>query len=116
MRQSLQMLRPTALLGLTTLACATLITVATSEVAATTYANCDQLRVTYPRGVAKDKRSAADLGATVNLSVYLANEKRLDRDKDGIVCESPPGAKSTIASSSERDRQRRNAAQIRLNS
>ncbi len=115
MQQRWKVLRPTALIGLACLASAAFITVAASEVKARTYDNCGQLRVTYPQGVAKDKRSAADLGATVNLSIYLANERKLDRDKDGIVCESPPGAKSTTASSSERDRQRRKAAQNRLN-
>ena len=53
---------------------------------AMTYKNCIELRKAYPRGVAKDAKSAQSSGATVNAKVYNANKKS-DRDKDGIACE-----------------------------
>lgn len=51
------------------------------------YKNCTAMKVTYPRGVAKSVTAAGSTGAAVNAKVYNAN-KGLDRDKDGIACES----------------------------
>ena len=57
-----------------------------SSLNAMTYKNCTELRKDYPRGVARDAKSAKATGATVNAKVYNANKKS-DRDKDGIACE-----------------------------
>jgi len=51
------------------------------------YKNCTALKTRYPRGVAKSVAAAGSTGAAVNAKVYNAN-KGLDRDKDGIACES----------------------------
>ena len=50
------------------------------------FTNCTELRKTFPKGVAKDKKSACQTGATVNKKVYQKNIGS-DRDKDGIACE-----------------------------
>jgi len=59
----------------------------------TRYRNCAALNVAYADGVAKSARTAArnrgreSYGTpVVNSGVYARNE-RLDRDRDGIVCE-----------------------------
>jgi hypothetical protein len=52
----------------------------------TKYKNCDALRARYPYGVAKNAASVRGTGATVNAKVYNAN-RGLDRDKDGVACE-----------------------------
>ena len=57
-----------------------------SNLNAMIYKNCTELRKAYPKGVAKDAKSAQTTGATVNAKVYNANKKS-DRDKDGIICE-----------------------------
>jgi hypothetical protein len=51
------------------------------------FKNCTELKKVYPKGVAKDAKSAQQSGATLNLKVYVAN-KSSDRDKDGSACES----------------------------
>ena len=51
------------------------------------FKNCTELRKTFPKGVAKDAKSAGSTGATVNAKVYKLNIGS-DRDKDGVVCES----------------------------
>ena len=51
------------------------------------FKNCTELKKVYPKGVAKDAKSAQQSGATLNPKVYLAN-KGSDRDKDGSACES----------------------------
>ena len=50
------------------------------------YANCANLRQTFPKGVAKDVKAARKTGATVNAKAYAAN-KSYDRDRDGAACE-----------------------------
>ena len=82
--------------------------------AATSFENCDSLKIIYPNGVAKDQRSAADYGSFVSPDLYSVNGKRLDRDKDGIMCEPATKQKSSKVSSSTRDRNRRNEAKERL--
>lgn len=58
-----------------------------AAVPAQKYKNCTALKAQYPRGVAKSKAAAGSTGAAVNAKVYNAN-RGLDRDKDGIACES----------------------------
>lgn len=84
--------------------------------AATTFQNCDALKLVYPDGVAKDIRSAADYGSFVSPDLYSLNGQKLDRDKDGIMCEPATKQKSSQVSSSTRDRNRRNEAKERLSS
>ena len=84
--------------------------------AATSFQNCDALKIVYPNGVAKDQRSAADYGSFVSADLYAVNGLKLDRDKDGIMCEPATKQKSSQVSSSTRDRYRRNEAKERLNS
>ena len=50
------------------------------------FKNCTELRKVFPSGVAKNAVSAGATGATVNSRVYLENKKS-DRDNDGIACE-----------------------------
>jgi hypothetical protein len=50
------------------------------------YRNCTELRKTFPKGVAKDAKSAGNTGATVNAKIYKLNIGS-DRDKDGVACE-----------------------------
>ena len=84
--------------------------------AATTFQNCDALKLVYPDGVAKDQRSAADYGSFVSADLYTVNGQKLDRDKEGIMCEPATKQKSSQVSSSTRDRNRRNEAKERLSS
>lgn len=63
------------------------------------FASCEALLKKYPKGIAETKDAATratDEGfATprVNKAVYKANSARLDRDKDGVMCEqSSPGS------------------------
>jgi len=57
------------------------------------YSNCDQLLKKYPNGVADSKRAAAkavksgNVRPKVSASLYKSNSKRLDTDKDGVMCE-----------------------------
>ena len=83
---------------------------------ATSFQNCDALKIAYPNGVAKDQRSAADYGSFVSADLYSVNGQKLDRDKDGIMCEPATKQKSSQVSSSTRDRYRRNEAKERLKS
>ncbi len=62
--------------------------------AARSYQNCDALHGDYPHGVARAGARDRVRGSTrpvtnfkVNTRVYRANT-RLDRDKDGVACES----------------------------
>lgn len=50
------------------------------------YKNCTELRKVYPRGVARDLKSAGSSGATVDAKTYKLNAGS-DRDKDGVACE-----------------------------
>ena len=50
------------------------------------FKNCTELRKTFPKGVAKDAKSAGGSGAAVNSKVYKENIGS-DRDKDGVACE-----------------------------
>ncbi len=50
------------------------------------FKNCTELRKTFPKGVAKDAKSAGNTGAKVNAKVYKLNIGS-DRDKDGVACE-----------------------------
>lgn len=50
------------------------------------YKNCSELRRVYPKGVARNARSAKASGAIVDAKTYRLNI-RSDRDRDGIACE-----------------------------
>jgi Excalibur calcium-binding domain len=50
------------------------------------FKNCTELRKSFPKGVARDAKSAGNSGAAVNALVYQQNASS-DRDKDGIACE-----------------------------
>lgn len=72
-------------------AAALLAAAAPSPVSAKVYKNCTALNKAYPHGVgrkgAKDKTSGTPVTTfTVSNSVYNENKKS-DRDKDGIACE-----------------------------
>lgn len=54
--------------------------------AASSFKNCDALRKTYPRGVAKTAAAAKKTGAKLAPAVYAANRSK-DRDGDGVACE-----------------------------
>jgi len=61
--------------------------------AAAKYRNCAAMHKRYPHGVAKSRAAAnrqvfVTGRAKVSASLYKAN-KRLDRDHDGVACESP---------------------------
>lgn len=58
------------------------------DVVVKTFANCTDLRGTYPNGVARSKSAAAGLryAPFVHAKLYEANSK-MDRDKDGVACE-----------------------------
>lgn len=68
-------------------------TVAANAVPMKAYSSCVALLKDYPAGVAKNKRSADRAVASgqrrppVRPKVYRENSNRLDRDKDGVVCE-----------------------------
>jgi hypothetical protein len=50
------------------------------------FKNCTELHKAFPKGVARDAKSAGDTGATVSPKVYKENAGS-DRDKDGVACE-----------------------------
>jgi len=53
---------------------------------AQTFKNCRALKAKYPNGVAINFAVMGTSGAEINRVVYLRNQ-RLDRDKDGLICE-----------------------------
>jgi hypothetical protein len=61
----------------------------------TKYTSCANLLKKYPNGVAKNKAAAnraVKEGFTkpkVSSKIYKVNSARLDRDKDGVMCETP---------------------------
>ena len=71
--------------------CATIFVASTlipSGVDAATYKNCKALNSVYPHGIAKNSASAKKQKnmPKVSSSIYKAHLK-MDRDKDGTVCE-----------------------------
>ena len=62
-----------------------------SQAAAKVFKNCTELNKIYPGGVALpgavNAGGSTKLTPTYNKALYLANKKS-DRDKDGIACES----------------------------
>ncbi len=54
--------------------------------AAKSFKNCTDLHKVYPNGVARSVAAVGSTRAIVNLKVYNENRKS-DRDKDGIACE-----------------------------
>ena len=71
------------------------------------YSNCDQLLKKYPNGVAKSKSAAAkavksgNARPKISASLYKTNGKRLDRDKDGVMCEQYVSVQESTATESE---------------
>lgn len=57
-----------------------------SIVKAQTFKNCGTLRTKYPNGVAINFQVMGTSAAEINRAIYLRNQ-RLDRDKDGVICE-----------------------------
>jgi hypothetical protein len=53
---------------------------------AQTFKSCKKVNLLHPNGVALDKKTAGASKAHVSRKIYLAN-RRLDSNKDGIVCE-----------------------------
>lgn len=54
---------------------------------AKTYKNCTELTKKYKNGVAKSKSAAGSTKAHVSAAIYAQN-KKMDRDNDGVACES----------------------------
>ena len=54
---------------------------------AKSFKNCTELTKKYKNGVAKSKAAAGSSRAHVSAAIYAQN-KKMDRDKDGVVCES----------------------------
>lgn len=60
--------------------------------AARGYASCTALRKSFPTGLARDAKAraaavkAGNRAPKVSTSAYLANARRLDKDRDGIIC------------------------------
>lgn len=84
-RISVILLSTTLLLGVST------ISPTTTDAAAKTFTNCNELNKTYKGGVAKATNIKNKGGKTkytpfVSKEIYEANIKS-DRDKDGIACE-----------------------------
>lgn len=50
------------------------------------FRNCKAVTVKYPNGVAINFGRIGTSGAEINRAIYLRNQ-RLDRDKDGVICE-----------------------------
>ncbi len=70
---------------------------------AQTFRNCKAVIVKYPNGVAINFGRIGTSGAEINRAIYLQNQ-RLDRDKDGVICENelkqnPTTTTTTIRSS-----------------
>lgn len=53
---------------------------------AQTFRNCSALKAKYPEGIAVNFGVIGRSGAIINRELYLKNQ-RLDKDRDGIVCE-----------------------------
>ena len=53
---------------------------------AQTFKNCSALKAKYPKGIAVNFGVIGRSGAIINRELYLKNQ-RLDKDRDGIVCE-----------------------------
>ncbi len=65
----------------------------TAHAAPKKFASCAALLADYPTGIAKSAAAAASSVATehkrpkVNANLYKENNKRLDRNGDGVMCE-----------------------------
>jgi hypothetical protein len=76
---------------------------------------CADLLKVHPTGVAKSRMAAAGTEAIVDAELYRVNGPRLDRDKDGIMCEQG-ASKAAPPTRTDKDRDRRGAARDRLRS
>ena len=69
------------------------VALATPSNASEKFANCKALNQSYKYGVGLDGAQNMVKGKpkaskhVVDVAIYEANKKKLDRDKDGIVCE-----------------------------
>jgi hypothetical protein len=79
------------------------------------YDRCADLLKVHPGGVAKNRMAAAGTAAVVDAELYRVNGPRLDRDKDGIMCEQG-ASKAAPPTRTDKDRDRRGAARDRLRS
>jgi hypothetical protein len=57
-----------------------------AEVSAQTFKNCAQIRSVHPLGLAINFTASDRSGAYISREIYLSNQ-RMDRDRDGIICE-----------------------------
>ncbi|MGG3798633.1 excalibur calcium-binding domain-containing protein [Metabacillus fastidiosus] len=81
----------TAILSLSLILGALVVSPSSIDAAAKSYKNCTELNKDYKGGVAKDSKVTNKGGKTkntphVSADLYNANKSK-DRDKDGIACE-----------------------------
>lgn len=62
------------------------VTLSVGRAEAQTFRNCAAVRAKYPNGVAINFAVVGTSGAYIDRRIYLQHQ-RLDRDKDGIICE-----------------------------
>jgi hypothetical protein len=86
-----------------------------AKLGAQRYDKCADLLKIYPTGIAKSRMAAAGTAAVVDAELYRVNGPRLDRDKDGIMCEQG-ASKAAPPTRTGKDRDRRGAARDRLRS
>ena len=99
--------------------CLAVIALVTGIAAATgaeRFDDCASLLKKFPNGVARSRLTAAGTGAHIDAAIYAKNSSRLDRDKDGVMCEQRTPASTRQPSRGGTDQQRRRAAQSRLGS
>ena len=99
--------------------CLTVLALVTGIAAATgaqRFDDCASLLKKFPDGVARSRLAAAGTGAHVDAAIYTANSNRLDRDKDGVMCEQRGSPSPARPGRGGTDQQRRKAAQSRLGS
>ena len=75
--------------------------------AAKQFTSCDRLLSEYPNGVARSKKAAnaavrdGFARPKVSAAVYKTNSGRLDRDKDGVMCEQGGTSRGSQGSGSD---------------
>jgi len=66
---------------------ALLLGVSLESASAKSFKNCTELTKKYKNGVARSKVAAGSSRAHISATIYAQN-KKMDRDKDGVACES----------------------------